>query len=116
MRLLYLRHSGGPRHSGVGVPLHVTHLRGPTMSIPDRKTPPSGAERMRLHRKLHRRGTRCVRLQLHVSVVDYFVRKKTDRDELAKLLDRLEADDVLIVTRLDRLASSTRRVCSTSCR
>jgi DNA invertase Pin-like site-specific DNA recombinase len=49
-------------------------------------------------------------------VVDYFVRKKTDRDELAKLLDRLEADDVLIVTRLDRLASSTRRVCSTSCR
>jgi DNA invertase Pin-like site-specific DNA recombinase len=33
---------------------------------------------------------------------------KTDRAELAKLLGRLEAGDVLIVTRLDRLARSTR--------
>jgi DNA invertase Pin-like site-specific DNA recombinase len=33
---------------------------------------------------------------------------KTDRPELAKLLRRLEVGDVLIVTRLDRLARSTR--------
>jgi DNA invertase Pin-like site-specific DNA recombinase len=33
---------------------------------------------------------------------------KTDRAELAKLLGRLQAGDVLIVTRLDRLARSTR--------
>src|SRR5215468_12519108 len=33
---------------------------------------------------------------------------KTDRAELAKLIRRLEPDDVLIVTRLDRLARSTR--------
>jgi DNA invertase Pin-like site-specific DNA recombinase len=33
---------------------------------------------------------------------------KTDRAELAKLLRRLEAGDVLMVTRLDRLARSTR--------
>src|ERR1700716_3823082 len=33
---------------------------------------------------------------------------KTDRPELAKLLRRLEAGDVIIVTRLDRLARSTR--------
>lgn len=33
---------------------------------------------------------------------------KTDRPELAKLLGRLEAGDVLMVTRLDRLARSTR--------
>src|SRR4051812_47457968 len=33
---------------------------------------------------------------------------RTDRAELAKLLKRLEAGDVLIVTRLDRLARSTR--------
>ena len=33
---------------------------------------------------------------------------KTDRPELAKLIKRLEADDVLVVTRLDRLARSTR--------
>ena len=33
---------------------------------------------------------------------------KTDRAELAKLLKRLDAGDVLIVTRLDRLARSTR--------
>jgi DNA invertase Pin-like site-specific DNA recombinase len=33
---------------------------------------------------------------------------RTDRAELAKLLKRLDAGDVLIVTRLDRLARSTR--------
>src|SRR6516225_11469099 len=33
---------------------------------------------------------------------------KTDRAELAKLLKRLEPGDVLMVTRLDRLARSTR--------
>jgi DNA invertase Pin-like site-specific DNA recombinase len=33
---------------------------------------------------------------------------KTDRPELAKVLRRLEPDDVLVVTRLDRLARSTR--------
>jgi DNA invertase Pin-like site-specific DNA recombinase len=33
---------------------------------------------------------------------------KTDRAELAKLLRRIGADDVLMVTRLDRLARSTR--------
>jgi DNA invertase Pin-like site-specific DNA recombinase len=33
---------------------------------------------------------------------------KTDRAELAKLLRRLESGDVLVVTRLDRLARSTR--------
>jgi DNA invertase Pin-like site-specific DNA recombinase len=33
---------------------------------------------------------------------------KTDGDELAKVIRRLEAGDVLIVTRLDRLARSTR--------
>jgi DNA invertase Pin-like site-specific DNA recombinase len=33
---------------------------------------------------------------------------KTDRPELAKVIRRLEKDDVLMVTRLDRLARSTR--------
>jgi DNA invertase Pin-like site-specific DNA recombinase len=33
---------------------------------------------------------------------------KTDRPELAKLLHRIEGGDVLVVTRLDRLARSTR--------
>src|SRR6516165_2909321 len=33
---------------------------------------------------------------------------KTDRAELAKVLDRLQPGDVLVVTRLDRLARSTR--------
>ena len=33
---------------------------------------------------------------------------KTDRAQLRRLLDQLEADDVLTVTRLDRLARSTR--------
>jgi hypothetical protein len=33
---------------------------------------------------------------------------RTDRAELGKVLKRLERDDLLIVTRLDRLARSTR--------
>jgi DNA invertase Pin-like site-specific DNA recombinase len=33
---------------------------------------------------------------------------KTDRPELAKVIRRLDVDDVLVVTRLDRLARSTR--------
>ena len=33
---------------------------------------------------------------------------KTDRPELAKAISRLEPGDVLVVTRLDRLARSTR--------
>src|SRR5437899_1901346 len=33
---------------------------------------------------------------------------RTDRPELAKAIRRLDADDVLVVTRLDRLARSTR--------
>ena len=40
---------------------------------------------------------------------------KTDRAELAKALKRLSPGDVLMVTRLDRLARSTRD-CSTHCR
>jgi DNA invertase Pin-like site-specific DNA recombinase len=35
---------------------------------------------------------------------------KTDRPELAKVIRRLEPDDVLVVTRLDRLARSRRNV------
>ena len=33
---------------------------------------------------------------------------KTDRRQLAKAIEALEAGDVLLVTRLDRLAKSTR--------
>jgi DNA invertase Pin-like site-specific DNA recombinase len=38
---------------------------------------------------------------------------KTDRAQLRKALDRLEAGDVLMVTRLDRLARSTRDLLNT---
>jgi DNA invertase Pin-like site-specific DNA recombinase len=38
---------------------------------------------------------------------------KTDRTQLAKALAKLEADDVLTVTRLDRLARSTRDLLNT---
>jgi DNA invertase Pin-like site-specific DNA recombinase len=38
---------------------------------------------------------------------------KTDRGQLRRLLDQLEADDVLMVTRLDRLARSTRDLLNT---
>src|SRR5437899_2453742 len=35
---------------------------------------------------------------------------KTDREELAKLLKKLQPDDVLLVTKLDRLARSLRDI------
>src|ERR1700680_4151000 len=38
---------------------------------------------------------------------------KTDRAQLRRLLDQLEPDDVLMVTRLDRLARSTRDLLNT---
>jgi len=38
---------------------------------------------------------------------------KTDRTQLRRLLDQLEAGDVLMVTRLDRLARSTRDLLNT---
>jgi hypothetical protein len=38
---------------------------------------------------------------------------KTDRNQLRRLLDQLEAGDVLMVTRLDRLARSTRDLLNT---
>ena len=38
---------------------------------------------------------------------------RTDRTQLRKVLDRLEAGDVLMVTRLDRLARSTRDLLNT---
>jgi DNA invertase Pin-like site-specific DNA recombinase len=38
---------------------------------------------------------------------------KTDRAQLRRLLDQLDADDVLMVTRLDRLAPSTRDLLNT---
>jgi DNA invertase Pin-like site-specific DNA recombinase len=38
---------------------------------------------------------------------------KTDRAQLRRLLDQLEADDVLMVTRLDRLARFTRDLLNT---
>ena len=41
-------------------------------------------------------------------VFSYTLRTKIDRAELAKVVGRLEPDDVLVVTRLDRLARSTR--------
>ena len=38
---------------------------------------------------------------------------KTDRSQLRRALDQLDADDVLMVTRLDRLARSTRDLLNT---
>jgi DNA invertase Pin-like site-specific DNA recombinase len=38
---------------------------------------------------------------------------KTDRAQLRRALDKLDADDVLLVTRLDRLARSTRDLLNT---
>ena len=39
--------------------------------------------------------------------------RKTDRAQLRRALDKLDADDVLLVTRLDRLARSTRDLLNT---
>jgi hypothetical protein len=38
---------------------------------------------------------------------------KTDRSQLCKALEQIDADDVLMVTRLDRLARSTRDLLNT---
>jgi DNA invertase Pin-like site-specific DNA recombinase len=38
---------------------------------------------------------------------------KTDRSQLRRVIDQLDADDVLMVTRLDRLARSTRDLLNT---
>jgi DNA invertase Pin-like site-specific DNA recombinase len=38
---------------------------------------------------------------------------KTDRTQLRRMIDQLDADDVLMVTRLDRLARSTRDLLNT---
>jgi hypothetical protein len=53
-------------------------------------------------RQLTKAGCKKVFREVHVSGA------KTDRAQLRRLLDQLEADDVLMVTRLDRLARSTR--------
>ena len=53
-------------------------------------------------RQLTKAGCRKVFRDVHVSGA------KTDRAQLRQLLDQLEADDVVMVTRLDRLARSTR--------
>jgi DNA invertase Pin-like site-specific DNA recombinase len=53
-------------------------------------------------RKLTKAGCRKVFRDVHVSGA------KTDRAQLRRLLDQLEADDLVMETRLDRLARSTR--------
>ncbi|MGB9646662.1 MAG: recombinase family protein, partial [Stellaceae bacterium] len=53
-------------------------------------------------RQLTKAGCRKVFRDVHVSGA------KTDRAQLRRLLDQLEAGDVLMATRLDRLARSTR--------
>src|ERR1700758_859795 len=58
-------------------------------------------------RQLTKAGCRKVFRDVHVSGA------KTDRAQLRRLLDQLEADDVVMVTRLDRLARSTRDLLNT---
>jgi DNA invertase Pin-like site-specific DNA recombinase len=58
-------------------------------------------------RQLTNAGCRKVFRDVHVSGA------KTDRAQLRRLLDQLEADDVVMVTRLDRLARSTRDLLNT---
>ena len=58
-------------------------------------------------RQLTTAGCRKVFRDVHVSGA------KTDRAQLRRLLDQLEADDVVMVTRLDRLARSTRDLLNT---
>jgi DNA invertase Pin-like site-specific DNA recombinase len=53
-------------------------------------------------RQLTKAGCRKIFRDVHVSEA------KTDRAQLRRLLDQLEVDDVVMVTRLDRLARSTR--------
>jgi DNA invertase Pin-like site-specific DNA recombinase len=59
-------------------------------------------------RQLTKAGCRKVFRDVHVSGA------KTDRAQLRRLLDELEADDVVMVTRLDRLARSTRDLLNVS--
>src|SRR5271165_2019044 len=58
-------------------------------------------------RQLTKAGCRKVFRDVHVSGA------KTDRAQLRRLLGQLEADDVVMVTRLDRLARSTRDLLNT---
>jgi len=58
-------------------------------------------------RQLTRAGCKKVFRDVHVSGA------KTDRAQLRRVIDQLEAGDVLIVTRLDRLARSTRDLLNT---
>ena len=58
-------------------------------------------------RQLTKAGCKKVFRDVHVSGA------KTDRAQLRRLLDQLEAGDVLMVTRLDRLARSTRDLLNT---
>src|ERR1700746_3163056 len=53
-------------------------------------------------RQLSKAGCRKVFRDVHVSGAE------ADRAQLRRLLDQLEADDVVMVTRLDRLARSAR--------
>ena len=58
-------------------------------------------------RQLTKAGCKKVFRDVHVSGA------RTDRAQLRRLLDQLDAGDVLIVTRLDRLARSTRDLLNT---
>ena len=58
-------------------------------------------------RQLAKAGCKKVFRDVHVSGA------KTDRAQLRRLLDQLDAGDVLTVTRLDRLARSTRDLLNT---
>jgi DNA invertase Pin-like site-specific DNA recombinase len=58
-------------------------------------------------RQLTKAGCRKVFRDVHVSGA------KTDRAQLRRVIDQLEAGDVLMVTRLDRLARSTRDLLNT---
>src|ERR1700755_251054 len=58
-------------------------------------------------RQLTKAGCRKVFRDVHVSGA------KTDRAQLRRVIDLLEAGDVLMVTRLDRLARSTRDLLNT---
>jgi DNA invertase Pin-like site-specific DNA recombinase len=58
-------------------------------------------------RQLTKAGCRKVFRDVHVSGA------KTDRAQLRRLLDQLDAGDVVMVTRLDRLARSTRDLLNT---
>ena len=58
-------------------------------------------------RQLTKAGCKKVFRDVHVSGA------KTDRAQLARLIETLEPGDVLMVTRLDRLARSTRDLLNT---